>query len=55
MRIIRDICSDFEEIGYERIENCKSISEKDLDEIGKMKSDFIKVLGVFIENNLKCD
>lgn len=55
MRIIRDICSDLEEIGYDQIENCKAISEKDLDEIGKMKSDFIKVLGVFIENNLKCN
>ena len=49
-RITRDISSDFEDIGYSKIERCTSISQDSFDEIDKMKPDFLKVLNRFIEN-----
>lgn len=51
IRIIRDISSDHEEIDYPSVEKCKSVSEDHFKEFDKMKSDFIKVLGVFINNS----
>ena len=49
MRIIRDISSDVEDIGYERMERRRTFSNGDFEQIDKMKLDYLKVLGQFID------
>jgi hypothetical protein len=51
IRIIRDIISDYEEVGYPRVEKCKSVSLEQLNEFEDMKSDFMRVIGIFVDNS----
>ena len=47
--LTRDISSDHEDIGYQKIAKCKLVTTDDFVELDKMKVDFLKVLGTFID------